>query len=150
MQPYLTERILQQSAMLAPLGAIAVQLRERLDGSGYPRALAGGAISRPARLPAGAGRNRAWGAVDRMATEQAPGIPFLWDTVPTVEADDVRGVVNDYSTSWDLSFTSLKQRSEQRAPDEHEHDDRRHHGHDPHQRPKGLLLGAQRVEHYST
>ena len=48
--PYLTERMLQQSEALAPLGAIAVQHRERLDGSGYPRALAGGAISRPARI----------------------------------------------------------------------------------------------------
>jgi peptide/nickel transport system substrate-binding protein len=66
------------------------------------------AMDAAARLPAGAARNRAWGAVDRMATEQAPGIPFLWDTVPTVEAADVRGVVNGYSTSWDLSFTSLK------------------------------------------
>ena len=37
--------------------------------------------------------------------------------------------------------------SEERAPDEHEDDDRRHHGHDPHQRAEGLLLGAQRVEH---
>ena len=66
------------------------------------------AMDAAARLPAGAARNRAWGAVDRMATEQAPGIPFLWDTVPTVEAADVRGVVNGYSTSWDLSFTSLR------------------------------------------
>jgi DNA-binding CsgD family transcriptional regulator len=48
--PYLTERMLQSSEALAPLGAIAVQHRERLDGSGYPRGLAGGAISRPARL----------------------------------------------------------------------------------------------------
>ena len=37
MYPYLTERMLHQSAALAPLGEIAVQLRERLDGSGYPR-----------------------------------------------------------------------------------------------------------------
>jgi HD-GYP domain-containing protein (c-di-GMP phosphodiesterase class II) len=50
LQPYLTERMLQQSPSLAPLGAIAVQHRERLDGSGYPRGLAGGAISRPARV----------------------------------------------------------------------------------------------------
>ena len=50
MHPYLTERMLHQSEALAPLGAIAVQLRERLDGSGYPRALSGVAISRPARL----------------------------------------------------------------------------------------------------
>jgi peptide/nickel transport system substrate-binding protein len=66
------------------------------------------AMDAAARLPAGGARNRAWGEVDRMATEQAPGIPFLWDTVPTVEAADVRGVVNGYSTSWDLSFTSLR------------------------------------------
>ena len=50
MHPYLTERMLQQSAALAPLGAIAVQHRERLDGSGYPRGLSGTAISRPARI----------------------------------------------------------------------------------------------------
>ena len=50
MHPYLTERMLHQSEALAPLGAIAVQLRERLDGSGYPGALTGAAISHPARL----------------------------------------------------------------------------------------------------
>ena len=48
--PYLTERMLCQSEALAPLGAIAVQQREHLDGSGYPRGLAGPAISRPARI----------------------------------------------------------------------------------------------------
>ena len=50
MHPYLTERMLHQSASLAPLAEIAVQHRERLDGSGYPRGLSGGAISRPARI----------------------------------------------------------------------------------------------------
>ncbi|HWZ89807.1 MAG TPA: HD domain-containing phosphohydrolase [Polyangiaceae bacterium] len=50
MHPYLTERMLHQSVALAPLGAIAVQFRERLDGSGYPRGLSGGAISLPARI----------------------------------------------------------------------------------------------------
>ena len=50
MHPYLTERMLHQSDTLAPLGAIAVQHRERLDGSGYPRGLAGGAISQSARI----------------------------------------------------------------------------------------------------
>jgi HD-GYP domain-containing protein (c-di-GMP phosphodiesterase class II) len=50
LQPYLTERMLHQSPTLAPLGAVAVQIRERLDGSGYPRGLAGGAISTPARV----------------------------------------------------------------------------------------------------
>jgi HD-GYP domain-containing protein (c-di-GMP phosphodiesterase class II) len=54
MHPYITERMLQQSPALAPLGQIAVQLRERLDGSGYPRGLSGGAIGRPARILAAA------------------------------------------------------------------------------------------------
>ena len=50
LHPYLTERMLHQSAALAPLGAIAVQHRERLDGSGYPRGLSGAAVSHPARI----------------------------------------------------------------------------------------------------
>jgi HD-GYP domain-containing protein (c-di-GMP phosphodiesterase class II) len=50
MQPYLTERMLHQSPSLAPLGVLAVQCRERLDGSGYPRGLSGPAITVPARI----------------------------------------------------------------------------------------------------
>jgi HD-GYP domain-containing protein (c-di-GMP phosphodiesterase class II) len=50
MHPYLTERMLRQSEALAPLGAIAVAHRERLDGSGYPRGLSGSAITRQARI----------------------------------------------------------------------------------------------------
>jgi HD-GYP domain-containing protein (c-di-GMP phosphodiesterase class II) len=52
--PYFTERMLQQSPALAPLGQMAVQLRERLDGSGYPRGLPANAIGRPARILAAA------------------------------------------------------------------------------------------------
>jgi HD-GYP domain-containing protein (c-di-GMP phosphodiesterase class II) len=54
LQPYLTERMLRQSEALAPLVAIAVQHRERLDGSGYPRGLSGARISQPARVLAAA------------------------------------------------------------------------------------------------
>jgi HD-GYP domain-containing protein (c-di-GMP phosphodiesterase class II) len=36
LHPYLTERMLAFAPALAPLGAIAVQHHERLDGSGYP------------------------------------------------------------------------------------------------------------------
>ncbi len=54
MHPYLTERMLHQSAALAPIGAVAVQLRERLDGSGYPRGVSGGALSLSARILASA------------------------------------------------------------------------------------------------
>jgi HD-GYP domain-containing protein (c-di-GMP phosphodiesterase class II) len=54
LHPHLTERMLRQSPSLAPLGQVAAQLRERLDGSGYPRGLSGSSISRPARLIAAA------------------------------------------------------------------------------------------------
>jgi HD-GYP domain-containing protein (c-di-GMP phosphodiesterase class II) len=50
LQPYFTERMLQQSPALAAIGAVAAQLRERMDGSGYPRGLSGGAITLPARV----------------------------------------------------------------------------------------------------
>lgn len=42
--------MLHQSPALAPLGAIAVLHRERLDGSGYPRGLSGAAIPLLARI----------------------------------------------------------------------------------------------------
>jgi HD-GYP domain-containing protein (c-di-GMP phosphodiesterase class II) len=54
LQPYLTERMLRQSDALAPVARIAVQHRERLDGSGYPRGLSGAGISREARILAAA------------------------------------------------------------------------------------------------
>ncbi len=54
LHPYLTERMLQQSAVLVPLGRLAVQHRERLDGSGYPRRLSGAAIDRSALVLAAA------------------------------------------------------------------------------------------------
>jgi HD-GYP domain-containing protein (c-di-GMP phosphodiesterase class II) len=54
LEPYLTERMLRQSPALAPLARIAVQHRERLDGSGYPQGLSGSAISPHARLLAAA------------------------------------------------------------------------------------------------
>jgi HD-GYP domain-containing protein (c-di-GMP phosphodiesterase class II) len=54
LHPYLTERMLVSSPALAPLAAVAVQHHERLDGSGYPRGLAGGAVSPEGRVLAAA------------------------------------------------------------------------------------------------
>jgi len=54
LHPYLTQRMLQRSPALAELGAVAVQLRERLDGSGYPAGLTAASIARPARILAAA------------------------------------------------------------------------------------------------
>jgi HD-GYP domain-containing protein (c-di-GMP phosphodiesterase class II) len=52
--PYLTERMLARSWPLSELGRCAALHHERLDGSGYPRGLAGEAIPPPARVLAAA------------------------------------------------------------------------------------------------
>jgi HD-GYP domain-containing protein (c-di-GMP phosphodiesterase class II) len=54
MHPYLTQRMFSRSPRLAALAEVAAAHHERLDGSGYPRALAGGALSPEARILAAA------------------------------------------------------------------------------------------------
>jgi len=54
LHPYLTERILAAASGLAPLGALAAQHHERLDGSGYPKALRAEVLGTPARILAAA------------------------------------------------------------------------------------------------
>ena len=54
LHPYLSERMLAFSPALAPLGEIAVQHHERLDGSGYPRGISGDAITPMGRILAAA------------------------------------------------------------------------------------------------
>lgn len=51
---YHTERVLAPSDALAPLGRLAGQHHERVDGSGYHRGVTAAALSRPARLLAAA------------------------------------------------------------------------------------------------
>jgi DNA-binding CsgD family transcriptional regulator len=46
--------MLRQSAALGAVARVVVQHRERVDGSGYPNGLTGGAISREARILAAA------------------------------------------------------------------------------------------------
>jgi ABC-type transport system substrate-binding protein len=53
-------------------------------------------------------RNKAWGEVDKMLTEAAPSIPWLWDKQPMLKSDDVNGVVNQANAAWDLTATSIK------------------------------------------
>ena len=71
--PYLTERVLSRQSQLAAIGALAAMAHERMDGSGYPRGLAGSAIPDLARLLA---------AADTYQTlaEARPGRPALSDT----------------------------------------------------------------------
>ena len=53
-------------------------------------------------------RNTAWGEVDKMLTETAAGIPWLWDKQPMLRSEDVNGVVSESNASWDLTFTSVR------------------------------------------
>jgi peptide/nickel transport system substrate-binding protein len=62
---------------------------------------------RRAALLSGEARLRAWAAIDRAVTDQAPGIPFLWDRSTLIRARDVRGVANAYFHGWDLAYTDV-------------------------------------------
>ena len=53
-------------------------------------------------------RNKAWGEVDKAITEQAPSIPWLWDTQPMLVSKNVNPVVNQANAAFDLTFTSIK------------------------------------------
>jgi peptide/nickel transport system substrate-binding protein len=53
-------------------------------------------------------RAKAWAQIDRQIVDQAPVIPWLWDTIPILESKDVNGVVNAFNAGWDLTYTSVK------------------------------------------
>jgi DNA-binding CsgD family transcriptional regulator len=81
--PHLTERMLRQSPALAPIGAVAVQVRERLDGSGYPRGLNAAAISTTGRVLA---------AAEAYQTKREPR-PHREALMPAVAAAELRAEV---------------------------------------------------------
>ena len=89
LHPYLTERMLSFSPGLAPLGALAGQHHERLDGSGYPRGLSGDAISPAGRILAAADSYHA-------RTEDRPYRPALSaaDAVAELRADVTAGRID--------------------------------------------------------
>jgi peptide/nickel transport system substrate-binding protein len=56
-------------------------------------------------------RAEAWGEIDRMVTEQAPAIPYVWDNQPSVSSANVNLVVNLFNGQADLNFSSIDQGS---------------------------------------
>ena len=54
-------------------------------------------------------RAAAFGRIDRMITEQMPGVPWLWDRTLGIRSTDVNGVINTFNASWDITYTSLEQ-----------------------------------------
>lgn len=61
-----------------------------------------------ATLLTGDERLKAWAEIDKMITEAAPSIPFLWDKTTVIWSKDVNGVGNEYDNSLSFAFTSLK------------------------------------------
>ena len=65
-------------------------------------------MARAATIPAGAERNRACAEINKRIVSQAPAIPYAWDDSFQIAAKDVQGVMNGYTTTWDLAYSSLK------------------------------------------
>jgi peptide/nickel transport system substrate-binding protein len=62
-----------------------------------------------ARLVEGdAERAEAWAEVDRLVSEQAAAVPWIWEFFPNIQSADVAGVMNLNNASYDIAFTSLK------------------------------------------
>jgi peptide/nickel transport system substrate-binding protein len=53
-------------------------------------------------------RARAWADINKRIVALAPGIPLSWGYQPALASADVRGVQSPFTTTWDLSFTSLR------------------------------------------
>jgi peptide/nickel transport system substrate-binding protein len=61
-----------------------------------------------ATLLEGDERYEAWAEIDKMITEQAPAVPFVWDDTNLIRSKNVNGAGNALINSWDLTFTSIK------------------------------------------
>jgi ABC-type transport system substrate-binding protein len=53
-------------------------------------------------------RARAWAAVDRRITAQAPGVPLVWGRFVSVRSADTLGVINQSLATWDLAHSALR------------------------------------------
>jgi peptide/nickel transport system substrate-binding protein len=66
------------------------------------------AMTEAAPIPAGPERNKAWAEINRQVVAQAPGILYSWDDSFQLASKDIQGVMNGYTTSWDLSYSFVK------------------------------------------
>ena len=53
-------------------------------------------------------RAQKWAEVDKLVTEQAPGVPWIWDKDPQIRSADVVGVPDEFLAQWSIAFSSLK------------------------------------------
>jgi peptide/nickel transport system substrate-binding protein len=60
-------------------------------------------------IPDPAERAQAWADIDRMVTEQAPAVAFIWDKQPNLRSKNVIGVIDEDNALWALPYLSLQQ-----------------------------------------
>ena len=108
MHPYLTERMLAASPVLADLGAVAVLHHERLDGSGYPRGLSGTAIPTSGRVLAAADH------YVTLTTERPHRPAYSTEAAGRALRDDVRGGRHD-GPAVEAVLTAAGHRARRRA-----------------------------------
>ena len=66
------------------------------------------AIAAAETKPAGAERDKAFAAANKVVTEQAPTLPTVWDDNIQLSAKNVEGVMNLFNASWDFNYSSIK------------------------------------------
>jgi peptide/nickel transport system substrate-binding protein len=59
-------------------------------------------------VTASADRGSAWANIDKMITDEAPAVPWLWDKQASVQSANVNGVISSFNNIFDPSWTSLK------------------------------------------
>jgi peptide/nickel transport system substrate-binding protein len=55
-------------------------------------------------------RARAYAEINKMIVAQAPAAPYVWDKQASLRSKDVNGVISEFNSVWDLSFTSVGDR----------------------------------------
>jgi len=66
------------------------------------------AMNKAKQLKEPAERAKAWADADKMITEQAPAVNWIWDKTPLIASGNVNAVASQYNTQWDVAWTSLK------------------------------------------
>jgi peptide/nickel transport system substrate-binding protein len=66
------------------------------------------AMNAAALIPTGTERNDAWAKINHSIAAEAASLPWIWDKTVGVQSSNVQGVLNGYSTLFDLTYTSLK------------------------------------------
>jgi peptide/nickel transport system substrate-binding protein len=53
-------------------------------------------------------RAEAWAEIDRMVTEQAATVNWIWDKDTSIQSSNVQGVIDEANGIWDWAHTSIK------------------------------------------